>query len=78
MASLEEKLSRLPPDLRELVQSLPPEQSAQILDKLIQTARLSFRALNERDVESIKAGAIKLKSKMRALIMPSYPGSLFV
>ncbi|GAX83775.1 hypothetical protein CEUSTIGMA_g11200.t1 [Chlamydomonas eustigma] len=54
MGSLEEKLSRLPTDLRDLVQSLPPEQAAQILDKLIQSASLTFRALNEQDVESIK------------------------
>ena len=52
--SLEERLSLLPDDLRELVRSLPPDKAHEVLDQLIQPAELSFRALCEQDVEAIK------------------------
>lgn len=52
--SREEALAILPPDIRELVSSLPDEQLQQVLDQLLQANELSYRALNENDLAIIQ------------------------
>ena len=54
--SMEDRLALLPADLRELVSGLPPDKAHALLDQLIQPAELSFRPLQECDVDLIKVG----------------------
>ena len=52
--SFEARLSVLPPDLQQLLSDMPQETASALLDKMLQAAALSFRALTEADVLVIK------------------------
>ncbi len=50
---MDERLALLPSNVRELVLQLPASARAAMLDKLLAVAEISYRALEQRDVEVI-------------------------
>ncbi len=51
---LSEALALLPPDIRQLVESLPPEEAQKVIERLLQQSEIEFRPLTEADLQAIK------------------------
>lgn len=55
-ASWEAALSRLPPEVRELLGTCPPDKRDKLLQELLKLSEVDYRPLTERDVQAIKVG----------------------
>jgi hypothetical protein len=72
-AGLQAKLAKLPPDLRELLDGLPADQRAALMEKLMQSVEIEMRALTEQDVEVIKVSSrevVMMRMRGRWTVQP--------